>query len=100
PPMPVLALAVIALGLVAVAFGLWRSRATAPRTTPVVVTPLPQASTYAVEASFLRRNASGSTRLVSGDRVKPGDRLSLELRTTRPVWLYVLNEDEHGERYL
>jgi hypothetical protein len=32
--------------------------------------------------------------------VRPGDRLSLEVRATRPAWIYVLDEDEHGERYL
>jgi hypothetical protein len=53
-----------------------------------------------VSASFLRRNDGASERLASGDRVGPGDRLSLELRTTRAAWVYVLNEDERGERYL
>ena len=55
---------------------------------------------YSVDPSFLRRDDRGTTRLVTGDRVKPGDRLSLEVRTTRPAWVYVLNEDERGERYL
>ena len=32
--------------------------------------------------------------------MSPGDRLSLEVRATRPAWIYVLNEDERGERYL
>ena len=79
------------------AFVLWRS------TSRVVDAPPPpalSAATYSVEASFLRRDASGATRLVTGDRVRPGDRLSLELHASRPAWVYVLNEDERGERYL
>ncbi len=55
---------------------------------------------YSVEASFLLRQANAVTRLVSGDRVSPGDRLSLELRVSRPTWAYVLNEDDRGECYL
>jgi hypothetical protein len=53
-----------------------------------------------VEASLVLRREGAATRLVSGDAVAPGDRLSLELRTTVPAWAYVLNEDERGERYL
>lgn len=58
------------------------------------------AAPYTVEASFLRRDARGPTRLVAGDRLKPGDRLSLEMRVSRKAWVYVLDEDERGERYL
>jgi hypothetical protein len=87
--------------------GPWRERANEPKPSapnaslaekPAV--PPPIEDTYAVEASFLLRPASVVTRLVSGDRVSPGDRLSLELRTSRPAWAYVLNEDERGECYL
>jgi eukaryotic-like serine/threonine-protein kinase len=101
-----LRIAVVALGLLAVAFGLWRSRATerkqavAPPAVAVAPPSALAAPTYNVDASFLRRGTEGSTHLVTGDRVRPGDRLSLELRTTRPAWVYVLNEDERGERYL
>ncbi|NOT34267.1 MAG: protein kinase [Candidatus Eisenbacteria bacterium] len=55
---------------------------------------------YDVEASFVRRGAEGDERLATGDRVGPGDRLSLEFRSTRAVHVYVLNEDERGESYL
>lgn len=71
---------------------------TARPTAPAVAPPLP--GPYTVEASFLRRDQRGASRLQTGDRVKPGDRLSLEFRATRPTWVYVLNEDERGERYL
>ena len=93
--------AVVLLLIVAAALG--RRSRPAP-VAPVVQTappaPSPQAAAYAVEATFLRRGAGGSARLASGDRVRPGDRLSLEVRATRPAWFYVLNEDERGERYL
>jgi hypothetical protein len=98
------ALAVVAAVAVALAvYGPWRARENAPleRTVTAPVQPPAQASSrYAVEASFLRRDAGGAVRLLAGDRVKPGDRLSLELRTTRPAYVYVLNEDDRGERYL
>jgi hypothetical protein len=57
-------------------------------------------SAYDVEASFLRNGEAGATRLSSGDRVRPGDWLTLEVRATRDVWVYVLDEDERGEQYL
>ncbi|MEO5618180.1 MAG: serine/threonine-protein kinase [Candidatus Eisenbacteria bacterium] len=100
---PALAAAVfvtlVALGVVA--FVAWRARRSevtepaggaTPAAAPVAI--------YSVEASFLRRDGEGATRLIAGDRVKPGDRLSLEVRASRPAWIYVLNEDERGERYL
>jgi tRNA A-37 threonylcarbamoyl transferase component Bud32 len=60
----------------------------------------PAAGTYAVEAWFVRR-ADGTARpLASGDRVAPGDRLSLDVRASVPTWVYVLNEDDRGERYV
>jgi hypothetical protein len=39
-------------------------------------------------------------RLQSGDRVRPGDAVSLEFRATEPAYVYVLDADEHGETYL
>jgi hypothetical protein len=98
-PARAMTVAIVATLLVVTAFGVWWARrAQAPaKVMPPVAAP---AETYAVEASFLRRDRGGATRLVTGDRVKPGDRLSLEVRATRPAWIYVLNEDEGGEHYL
>jgi hypothetical protein len=101
----VVALAGIGALVILAAAGVWRARhlsepARTVETTAPVPAPVATVATYAVEASFLRRDGRGSFRLVSGDRVKPGDRLSLEMRATRPAWVYVLNEDERGERYL
>ncbi len=98
-PARAMTVAIVVALLAVVAFGVWRARrAAAPASVvPPVAAPT---GTYAVEASFLRRDDGGATRLVTGDRVSPGDRLSLEVRATRPAWVYVLNEDEGGERYL
>lgn len=74
----------------------------APRTaTPPSAPPAAAATArYDVEASFMRHGDDGASRLASGDRVRPGDRLTLEVRATRDVWVYVLNEDERGEQFL
>jgi eukaryotic-like serine/threonine-protein kinase len=101
-PTPVLAFAVLAALVGLAAFAFWRARQ-APHALPAAVAPPPvvvPTEGYAVEASFLRRDSNGATPLVTGDRVKPGDRLSLEVRTTRPAWFYVLDEDDRGERFL
>jgi hypothetical protein len=93
--MIVAIVAIAAAALAVAALGVWQARRVAPA--PPLAAP---AATYAVEATFLRRDEGGATRLVTGDRVKTGDRLSLEVRTSRPAWIYVLDEDERGERYL
>jgi hypothetical protein len=73
-----------------------------PNTTPVPpVASAPDATpAYDVDAAIVRRGGGRFERLAAGDRVAPGDRLSLEFRATRPAWVYVINEDERGESYL
>ena len=73
--------------------------ATTTTTTPIAP-PAAAMGAYSVDASFVRFDGAGTTRLASGDAVRPGARLGLEFRTTRPTWVYVLDEDERGERYL
>jgi hypothetical protein len=58
------------------------------------------AGAYAVEASLLRHGAGAPTSVATGDRVSPGDRLSLRWRASRKLWVYVLNADDRGEAYL
>jgi len=43
---------------------------------------------------------SGERRLSENDAVRVGDLLSLRFRSDEPVHVYVLNEDEKGERHL
>ena len=57
-------------------------------------------SPYEVEATLVDRTEGDFRRLASGDRVSPGDQLSLEMRASRPVWVYVLNQDDRGATYL
>jgi hypothetical protein len=95
----------VALLALAAAGGWWALRSRAPVRAPspapaAIAPPAAAASSYAVEATLLRRSGVASAPLVSGDRVKPGDRLSLEVRASVPVWAYVLDEDERGARYL
>ncbi len=94
---------VLAAALALAWFAPWRE----PERNPAPQAPSPAAAaaptpsaTYAVEAALVRRAATGSEPLADGARVRPGDRLSLQLRVSRPAYAYVLNEDERGERYL
>lgn len=54
----------------------------------------------AVELSLYRDNAGVHEPLRSGSRIRPGDRLGLELLGSRPVHAYVLNEDARGDAFL
>lgn len=62
--------------------------------------PVAPSVAYTVDASFFKRTADAATPLANGDRVRPGDRLSLQIRASQASHVYVLNEDEQGERYL
>lgn len=95
-------IAVVALAAIAAAF--WvakrdRAAVSAPAAPPAASAPAAPAG-YAVTASFVRRGADARESLADGARVKPGDRLSLDVQVTQPAHVYVLNEDENGERYL
>jgi len=79
-------------------FALRGPRRAAPPAPPAVTAPA--AAAYDVAASFRRHGEAGGVPLSSGDRVRPGDRLTLDVRASRPVWVYVLNEDERGEQFL
>src|SRR5687767_8580524 len=103
PASPALALTAIAVLVALAAFLTWQIGGKAPapgdaRAPATVAVPAPAPpATYAVEATLLRRDERSSVPLSTGDRVRPGDRLSLEFRATRPAWVYVLNEVERGE---
>ena len=58
------------------------------------------ADTYTVSAALYKFSRSKALRLAAGDRVAPGDTLALRIQSSRPVYVYVVNEDEHGESYL
>jgi hypothetical protein len=53
-----------------------------------------------VDAAIFREEKGARVRLPSGARVSPGDTLFLELQTSVPAYVYIVNEDEAGESYL
>lgn len=60
----------------------------------------PIASTRAplsAEAALMRRSGDNEEPLGSGARIEPGNRLSLLLRNSDSMYVYVLNEDAGGE---
>jgi serine/threonine-protein kinase len=54
---------------------------------------------YSVEAAFYRGRKQ-RVRLDKGDRVAPGDSVSLRVQGSEPLHVYVVNEDEAGHAYL
>lgn len=59
-----------------------------------------EGESYSIQASFHRKTPAGLEHLVPGSRVAPGDELLLELRMSRSLFVYVLNQDERGEGYV
>lgn len=55
---------------------------------------------YTVEAVIHRATQEGSDRLPPGARIEPGDELFLEFRASRPVHVYIINQDDRGESFL
>ena len=52
------------------------------------------------EAALYRRGEEASHRLRSGDRVGVGDKLFLNFHASKELYVYVLNEDLQGNRYV
>jgi Protein kinase domain/Domain of unknown function (DUF4384) len=98
-------LAIAAAVAVAIIAAVWMVASLRSREAAVVAR-LPAAAgsatpaTYDVDASLVRRTGGRFEHLSDGDRVSPGDRLSLEFRASRRTWVYVLNEDERGQSFL
>ena len=112
PWLAIAALAVVAVSASIVGAGLMRRSPTvsggtgdAPTTSSsagsssVAPAAVP-ADTYTVSAALYKVSRSKAVRLAAGDRVAPGDTLALRIQSSRPVYVYVVNEDEHGESYL
>jgi serine/threonine protein kinase len=66
-----------------------------PSSTAVVAPDL-----YRIEAGLYVQRDGRDIRLGSGMRVSPGDKLSLQIQTSVPAYVYVVDEDEQGESYL
>ena len=59
-------------------------------------TGVPAAHAVVATADIFRDTPGGAARLVSGDRVAPGDALYLALEAPERLWTYVLDEDARG----
>jgi hypothetical protein len=53
-----------------------------------------------VTAAFYTVRNGQNVRLTTGSRVAPGDNLFLTLEASRPVFVYIVNQDEMGHSYL
>jgi serine/threonine-protein kinase len=72
-----------------------------PATAPVAPAPAVNANEYSVSASFYKYNdKTGTTRLIPGDSLNPGDSLSMRLESSKSVYVYVANVDDYGEKRL
>jgi serine/threonine-protein kinase len=69
-----------------------------PSSVPEAVSAAP--GTYRVDAAIYREENNSEVRLRPGDRVSVGDQLSLQLETSVPAYVYVVNEDESGDAFL
>ena len=104
---PLALAAAVTIALLAVGYQTWKSRpdaiaapvATAGSIVPSPPTPGP-ADAYEVEAAFYRQQGGSAVRLQPGARVAPGDQISLQIQASVPSYIYVVNEDDHGESYL
>lgn len=55
---------------------------------------------YRINAALYRKQNGTDVPIVDRTRLAPDDALSLEVTVSDPVYLYVVNEDEHGESFL
>jgi eukaryotic-like serine/threonine-protein kinase len=55
---------------------------------------------YTIAVGFYKVTTTDEVRLAAGDAVAPGDALILKLEASTAVFVYVINEDDHGEAYL
>jgi len=93
---------VLVVALVGAAVVYWE---TAPAPDDEAAAPPPPAdaaaaNAYRVEAALYADREGSRVRVKQGMVVEPGDRLSLEIQTSVPTHVYVVNEDEQGEVYL
>ena len=49
-----------------------------------------------IEASLMADRTGAVVPLTSGERIRPGDGVFLEIRSEEPVWAYVINRDRAG----
>jgi eukaryotic-like serine/threonine-protein kinase len=97
--------AVLLLSGTVVYFGLGRDRTNTAALSPVVpngTANVPAAGTdivYRVDAALHRMRNKQTSRLLPGDRLSPGDEIFLEVETSVPAYLYLVNEDDRQREY-
>lgn len=114
PPASRRLAAVAGAAVLAVGLAWWGTRQSGPDVVttggavPAATTAAPAAAaspadaeaSYRIEAAFYRDEAGRDVRLGPGARVVPGDRLSLQVSSSVPTYVYVINEDDRGESFL
>jgi hypothetical protein len=58
------------------------------------------AASYTIDTALYRELGGQEVRLRPGARVEPGAKLFAEVRASIPTFVYIVNEDEHGDAYL
>jgi tRNA A-37 threonylcarbamoyl transferase component Bud32 len=58
------------------------------------------APSYTIDTALYRELRGQEVRLRPGARVEPGAKLFAEVRASIPTYVYIVNEDEHGDVYL
>ncbi len=76
----------LALALSGLALAAWFAHAPAE----------PPATSDGARLAFEKSGQAGAVALRDGDRIAPGDALSLSYRNNQPAYVYVLNEDDTG----
>jgi serine/threonine-protein kinase len=90
-----------AIALAAVLFLRQPAALPIPQAPPPPIPAAPAAASYTVEAALYRmpRGGTARERLDTGAQLALGDALTLEFQGSRPLFVYVLNEDEAGHAY-
>jgi serine/threonine-protein kinase len=69
-----------------------------PASQEVVSANLPPA--YQIDTAWYRLQGGNKERLQSAARIAPGDNLFVEVKTSVPAYVYIVNEDDEGETFL
>jgi hypothetical protein len=57
-------------------------------------------ASYTIDTALYREVGGQAVRLRPGGRLEPGAKLFAEVRASVPTFVYIVNEDEHGDAYL
>jgi serine/threonine-protein kinase len=73
-----------------------KTEATAAGPGATVPAPGATALTYQVEAAFFAERNDRQVRLTTGSALAPGDEMFFSINVSRPVFVYVINQDDYG----